>query len=131
MKKYQLTEDMAQYRKYRMTNILAGPAQGDGQERCEEGEKAILKQFSLIYRCELGMALRGQHCKQKYIFLSLSISLFICCHKVQAFIATSGSLRSRDPERVYRPIWLHCDVLHITTKWVSSLTLDCNGVFAI
>ena len=26
---------------------------------------------------------------------------------------------------------LHCDVLHITTKWVSSLTLDCNGVFAI
>ena len=26
---------------------------------------------------------------------------------------------------------LHCDVAHITTKWVSSLTLDCNGVFAI
>ena len=26
---------------------------------------------------------------------------------------------------------LHCDVVHITTKWVSSLTLDCNGVFAI
>ena len=25
----------------------------------------------------------------------------------------------------------HCDVVHITTKWVSSLTLDCNGVFAI
>ena len=33
MKKYQLTEDMAQYRKYWMTKILAGPAQGDGQER--------------------------------------------------------------------------------------------------
>ena len=26
---------------------------------------------------------------------------------------------------------LHCDVVHITTKWVSSLTLDCNGVLAI
>ena len=26
---------------------------------------------------------------------------------------------------------LHCDVVHITTKWVSSLTLDCNGGFAI
>ena len=26
---------------------------------------------------------------------------------------------------------LHCDVVHITTKWVSSLSLDCNGVFAI
>ena len=26
------TEDMAQYRKYWMTEILAGPAQGDGQE---------------------------------------------------------------------------------------------------
>ena len=26
---------------------------------------------------------------------------------------------------------LHCDVLHITTVWVSSLTLDCNGVFAL
>ena len=26
---------------------------------------------------------------------------------------------------------LHCHVVHITTVWVSSLTLDCNGVFAI
>ena len=25
----------------------------------------------------------------------------------------------------------HCDVVHIATKWVASLTLDCNGVFAI
>ena len=33
MKKYRLTEDMAQDRKYWMTEILAGPAQGDGQER--------------------------------------------------------------------------------------------------
>ena len=33
MKKYRLTEDMAQDRKYWMTQILAGPAQGDGQER--------------------------------------------------------------------------------------------------
>ena len=33
MKKYQLTEDMAQDRKYLMTEILAGPAQGDGQEK--------------------------------------------------------------------------------------------------
>ena len=32
MKKYQLTEDMAQHRKYWMTKILVGPAQGDGQE---------------------------------------------------------------------------------------------------
>ena len=32
MKKYQLTEDMAQYRKYWMTKILAGPAHGDGHE---------------------------------------------------------------------------------------------------
>ena len=33
MKKYRLTEDVAQDRKYWMTQILAGPAQGDGQER--------------------------------------------------------------------------------------------------
>ena len=26
---------------------------------------------------------------------------------------------------------LHCDVVHIATKWVFRLTLDCNGVFAI
>ena len=26
---------------------------------------------------------------------------------------------------------MQCDVVHITTKWVSSLTLDCNGVFVI
>ena len=32
MKKYQLTEDMAQYPTYWMTKILAGPVQGDGQE---------------------------------------------------------------------------------------------------
>ena len=33
MKKYRLTEDMAQDRKYWMTKIMVGPAQGDGQER--------------------------------------------------------------------------------------------------
>ena len=33
MKKFQLTEDMAQYRKYWITQIMAGPAQGDGQDR--------------------------------------------------------------------------------------------------
>ena len=33
MNKYQLTEDMAHDRKYWMTKILAGPEQGDGQER--------------------------------------------------------------------------------------------------
>ena len=33
MKKYQLTEDMAQYRKYWMTQIMAGSAQRDGHER--------------------------------------------------------------------------------------------------
>ena len=26
---------------------------------------------------------------------------------------------------------LHCDIVHITTIWVSSLTLGCNGVFVI
>ena len=26
---------------------------------------------------------------------------------------------------------LHCDVVHITTKWVFCLTLDDNGVFAL
>ena len=26
---------------------------------------------------------------------------------------------------------LHCDVVHITTKWVFRLTLDGNGIFAI
>ena len=33
MKKYQLTGDMAQDRKYWMTQIMVGPAQGDGQGR--------------------------------------------------------------------------------------------------
>ena len=37
---------------------------------------------------------------------------------------------------VTRKFWngqhnLHCDVIHVTTKWVFCLTLDCNGVFAI
>ena len=41
MKKYQLTEDMAQYRKYWMTKIMTGSAQGDGQER--KGEKVHRK----------------------------------------------------------------------------------------
>ena len=26
---------------------------------------------------------------------------------------------------------LHSDVVHITSVWLSSLTLDCNGVFAM
>ena len=26
---------------------------------------------------------------------------------------------------------LHCVVVHLTTIWVSSLTLDCNGIFVI
>ena len=33
MKKHQLTEDMAQYLKFRMSKIMSGPAEGDGQER--------------------------------------------------------------------------------------------------
>ena len=33
VKKYQLIEDKAQDRKYWMTDKLAGPAQGDRQER--------------------------------------------------------------------------------------------------
>ena len=33
VKKYQMTEDMAQDRKYWMTKILAGSVQGNGQER--------------------------------------------------------------------------------------------------
>ena len=37
MKKYRLTEDMAQDRKYWMTQRMAGPAQGDGQERIDGG----------------------------------------------------------------------------------------------
>ena len=41
MNKYQLTEDMAQYRKYWITKILAGPAQGDGQEMWERWEKEM------------------------------------------------------------------------------------------
>ena len=44
MKKYQLTEDMAQYGKYWMTKILAGPAQGDGQEGWErKRNEAVVK----------------------------------------------------------------------------------------
>ena len=38
MKKYQLTEDMAQVRKYWMTEIMAGPAQGDGKTGEKKGE---------------------------------------------------------------------------------------------
>ena len=38
MKKYQLTEDMAQYLKYRMTKILAGPV----KEMVQKGEKVEL-----------------------------------------------------------------------------------------
>ena len=42
MKKYQLTEDMAQDRTYWMTEILAGPAQGDGQEKVRKRESVSL-----------------------------------------------------------------------------------------
>ena len=42
MWKYQLTEDMAQDRKYWMTKILAGPAQGDGQEKVRKRESVSL-----------------------------------------------------------------------------------------
>ena len=44
LKKYQLTEDMAQYRNYWMNKILAGPGQGHGQKRWErwEGEKVVI-----------------------------------------------------------------------------------------
>ena len=37
------------------------------------------------------------------------------------------------PMRKFRNVErnLHCDVVHVTTVWVSSLTLDCNDVFAI
>ncbi len=35
------------------------------------------------------------------------------------------------PEFAHKERNLHCDVVHITTKWVCSLTLGCKGVFAI
>ena len=41
MKKYQLTEDMAQDRKYWMTKILAGPA----QEMVKKGEKVRIPMY--------------------------------------------------------------------------------------
>ena len=66
MKKYQLTEDMAQDRKYWMTKILAGPAQGDGQERWEMSDKAILA-----------------YMKQKYLAQNRALKNFqFCCQKV-------------------------------------------------
>ena len=42
MKKYQLTEDIAQDRTYCMTKKLAGPEQGDGQERRERKDRLDL-----------------------------------------------------------------------------------------
>ena len=39
---------------------------------------------------------------------------------------TSLTRKFRNGERNF-----HCDIAHITTKWVSNLTLDFNGVFAI
>ena len=45
MNKYQLTEDMAQDRKYGMTKIMAGHAQGDGQE---SGERCFVWTASII-----------------------------------------------------------------------------------
>ena len=39
MKKYQLTEDMAQDRKYWMTKILAGPRPALHKEMVKKGEK--------------------------------------------------------------------------------------------
>ena len=43
------------------------------------------------------------------------------------YVAMQITFLSRKFRNVERN--LHCDVVHITTKWVSSLTLDCNGVF--
>ena len=42
VKKYRLTEDMAQDRKYWMTKIMVGPAQGDVQERCDKNTYSAL-----------------------------------------------------------------------------------------
>ena len=50
MTKYRLTEDMAQDRKYWMTKILAGLAQGDGQD-VKKGEKKVRKIMIVIVWC--------------------------------------------------------------------------------
>ena len=47
MKKYQLTEDMTQYRKYWTTKIMVGPAQGDGQETEKRKVKKHIKKVHL------------------------------------------------------------------------------------
>ena len=64
MKKYQLTEDMAQDRKYWMTKILAGPAQGDGQERWESWESL---EHPVICLTQLPCALSHRACLNKHL----------------------------------------------------------------
>ena len=49
MKTYRLTEDMTQDRQYWMTEILAGPAQGDGQERRERQGENIKKKYIIVW----------------------------------------------------------------------------------
>ena len=50
----------------------------------------------------------------------------VTCTTSQCKLRSFRARKFRNGERN-----LHCDIVHITTKWVSSLTLDCNGVFAI
>ena len=50
LKKYRLTENMAQDRKYWMTKIMAGPAQGDGQERCSRKKDEVHNNSIIIYK---------------------------------------------------------------------------------
>ena len=98
------------------------------------------------------MALFPEYCE--YWHLSWYSSTVVCpLHPVWAFIAMSVSLRSHDLETqmmvmgttmsqwklhslraqsgIGNVICIVTQLVHITTVWVSSLTLDCNGVFAI
>ena len=75
MKKYQLTEDMAQDRKYWMTKILAGPVQGDGKERWERWGMGLCDPFGLDHSANDIAYPNLSICGANYFFLELDHSV--------------------------------------------------------
>ena len=67
---------------------------------------------------------------------TLRVSAHISREDTQDGVSVGGfKMAAMSPVQLYigqcGERYFHCDVVHITTKWVSSLTLDCNGVYAI
>ena len=80
MKKYQLPEDMAQYRKYWMTKIMADPAQGDARDRWEgEDRRRRRRSFTHPTTISSPYLMGGHFSGLMFSLLPLVISTGLLC----------------------------------------------------